>query len=240
MQQIDWKKYFLVFLITAAVFLTAVGLSQYFNNRKFSSLKAIQDDISIDILSSEIQYSLLEEKPCTDANNSALSNELADFSEKIQYSQNNNIGLSDDLLQLKKTYFLLEIKDYLLMKKIAQRCNIKSSFVLFFFTDKANCDDCEKQGDALTILREKYPELRVYSFDYTLDLSAIKALTTVYNIPADLPALVINEKTYTGFQDVDTIDKIIGPALAPKAEATKAATSKQKAATSTPATVTGR
>lgn len=67
---------------------------------------------------------------------------------------------------------------------------MKSVFVLYFYkTD--DCTDCEKQGYALTALREKYPGLRVYSFDYGLNLSAIETLIRIYKIKdTELPALV--------------------------------------------------
>src|SRR3972149_5566649 len=205
---IDWKKYLLVFLITAGIFLSAVYVTNYFNSRKINELKSIQDKISIDLLSSETQYALLEELACTDVNNSLLSPELASLADKIDFSEK-NIS-SSDIVELKKSYSLLEIKDYLLMKKISARCGLKNIFILYFYTTAENCTECVKQGFALDVLREKYPEVRVYSFDYNLiDLSAVKAMTSIYKIKdTALPALVIDSKVYTGFQDVETIEEI--------------------------------
>ena len=49
---IDWKKYLIVFLFTAGLFMSASYISNYFGNKKVDQLKSIQDKISIDILSS--------------------------------------------------------------------------------------------------------------------------------------------------------------------------------------------
>src|SRR3989344_5705422 len=206
---IDWKKYLLVFFITAGIFLSAVYLTNYFNGKKLSELRSIQDKISIDLLSSETQYALLEELSCSDVTNTFLSPELASLADKIEYSEK-NIGNNDEFIELKKSYSLLEIKDYLLMKKISARCGFKNIFILYFYTTAENCTECVKQGFALDVLREKYPEVRVYSFDYNLiDLSAVKAMTSIYKIKdTALPALVIDSKVYTGFQDVETIEEI--------------------------------
>jgi hypothetical protein len=206
---IDWKKYLLVFLITAAIFFTAISLSNYFNGMKFNELKSIQDKVSIDLLSSETQYALVEELSCKDVTNSFLSSELTDLAQKISYSEENLRG-SDQITALKKTYSLLEIKDYLLMKKLTARCGLRNIFILYFYTTAENCIECTKQGLVLDALREKYPEVRVYSFDYNLiDLSAVKAMTSIYKIKdTELPALVIDGNVYTGFQDVATIEKI--------------------------------
>lgn len=204
--KIDWKKYIIVFIITAGLFIIASYLSNYFTNKKIDQIKSIQNKISVDILSSETQFSLLQELSCKDVNSSILSQELSSLADKIIYSEK-NLGSNEDLTALKKYYSLLEIKDYLLMQKISSRCGLKSVFVLYFYDNEDRCKDCVKQSYVLDTLRAKYPEFRVYSFDYNLDLSAIKALISIYNVPADLPALVINKEVYSGFYSVEDIEK---------------------------------
>jgi thiol-disulfide isomerase/thioredoxin len=175
---------------------------------KLDELKSIQDKISIDLLSSETQYDLLAEMSCSDVANSSLTPALAELADKIAYSEK-NIG-SADVIELKKSYSLLEIKDYLLMKKISARCGFRNVFILYFYTTAENCEDCVKEGLVLDALREKYPTVRVYSFDYNLiSLSAVKAMTSIYKIKdTALPALVIDGAVYTGFNSVETIEKI--------------------------------
>ncbi len=202
----DWKKYVIVLFITATIFISGLWISNYLNSKKIDQLKLIEGKISLDLMSSETQFSLLQEQSCKDVSGTVLSSELNSLADKISYSEN-NIGVENvDVISLKKYYSLLEIKDYLLMKKIRERCGEKSIFVLYFYKNE-NCDDCTKQGYVLTSLREKYPELRVYSFDYNLDLSAIKTMTSIYKVPDDLPAIVINGKVYSGFQTIEEIEK---------------------------------
>lgn len=203
------KKYLIVFVITAAVFGSALYISNTLNGKKIDQLKAIQDNISVDILSSEVQFSLFEELSCKDVStNSVLSGELGTFADKIEYAEK-NLGSTEDISHLKRYYSLLEIKDYMLMKKISERCGQKSVFVLYFYANETDCTDCVKQGYILTDLRATYPELRVYSFDYNLDLSAVKALQQIYNIPQALPALVINGKVYAGLQTKEQIESVL-------------------------------
>lgn len=220
-QKVDWKKYIIVFIITCAIFGGAMVLSGYFNNRKLDQVKSIQDKISIDILSSETQFALLEDLSCKDVNRSILSQELNDLATKIEYSEKNIGTDNSEVMSLKRYYSLLEIKDYLLMNKISERCGKKSVFVLYFYTTSENCTECVKQGYVLTALREKYPDLRVYSFDYGLDLSAIKAMISIYKIEdTKLPALVINRNLVTGFKSVEDIEAAF-PALKTIAEPEK-------------------
>jgi len=208
-QQFDWKRYVIVFFITLGLFLTAIYLSNYFNNRKLNQLKTIQDNISIDILSSETQFSLLSELSCKSVSDSILSSELNELGKKIEWGQD-NIGNSSELTYLKKYYSLLEIKDYLLMKKISARCGVKSAFILYFYTTAENCGECIKEGIVLSTLKDKYPELRVYSFDFTTDLSAVRAMLDIYKIKdTKLPALVVDENVLTGFTSIEDLEKRI-------------------------------
>jgi len=206
---IDWKKYLIVLLITTGLFFTAIYLSNYFGNQKINQLKTIQDKISIDILSSETQFSLLSELSCKNISDSVISRELGELGNKLEWSQN-NLGANEEVTYLKKYYSLLQIKDYLLTKKISERCKVKSAFILYFYTTAENCSECEKEGLVLTTLREKYPELRVYSFDYSTDLSAVRSMLQIYKIEdTKLPAVVIEGDVLTGFRSIEELEEKI-------------------------------
>src|SRR3989344_4383915 len=140
---IDWKKYIFVFFITLGLFLSASYISNYFGDRKIQQLQLIQDQIAIDILSSETQFSLLSELSCKNISDSAFSSELGELGGKLEWSES-NLGAKDDVTNLKKYYSLLEIKDYLLMKRISERCKVKSAFILHFYTTAENCSECDR------------------------------------------------------------------------------------------------
>lgn len=220
-KSIQHKKYALVFIMTCVIFALAFYISNYFGNKKVADIKATADKISIDILSSETQYELLQESSCANFKNNVLSDEINAIGEKLSYAENQQGIDSADVKNLKRYYSLLEIKDYLLMKKIYHKCDIRPTNIIYFYSNN-NCDDCRKQGYVLTRLREEYPDVRIYTFDYDLDLNALATLISINKIKAPLPSIVINDKTYQGFQDIESIRKIV-PALA--ASSTKAASS---------------
>jgi thiol-disulfide isomerase/thioredoxin len=199
----NWKKYIWTLIITSLIFVTAIVLSNFFNNRKLNNLKDIEAKISTDIMSSETQYALLAEASCKDLSGDVLSKELNTFAEKLTYTEETVSKNSADLLRLKTYYTLLQIKDYLLMKKISIKCNTKPVFILYFYS--SDCPKCEQQGYVLTYLREKYPNLRVYSFDYNLANPALKTLISLHKIQNITPAMVINDKVYQGFIDKDEL-----------------------------------
>ena len=202
------KKYILVFFMTAGIFVIAFVISNYINNKRLDVIKTTSDKISIDILSLETQFDLFQESSCKSLTNSILSDEINALADKLSFTESQR-GINDsDVISLKKYYSLLEIKDYLLMKKVDIRCDTNPVSILYFYTNKENCSECTQQGYVLTRLRMDYPTLKVYSFDYDLDLNAIKTLISLYKIPTELPALVINGKTYNKFQSIEDIQKI--------------------------------
>jgi len=205
----EWKKYTYTFLITAVIFTTAIFVSNYFSQKKMNEIKDIESRISVDIIASETQFSLLSELSCREISSSLLSKELSNLGDKLAYTEENRGSDDSEVINLKKYYSLLQIKDFLLMQKIKDRCGSKTLSIMYFYSNEGDCNDCEKEGYVLTRLREDYPELRVYSFDYNLDLSALQTLVSVYNIEDKLPVLLIDDKVYYGLKTVDEIKEII-------------------------------
>jgi hypothetical protein len=239
--EVGWKKYAYTFLITAVIFATAIFASNYFNQKKINEIKDIESSISIDISASETQFSLLSELPCREISSSFLSKELATLGDKLSYTEENRGSDDTEVINLKKYYSLLQIKDFLLMQKIKDRCGSGATnsglSVMYFYSNKGDCSECQSEGFVLTKLRQDYPELRVYSFDYNLDLSALQTLISIYNIDKKLPVILINDKVYYGFKSIDDIKNIL-PALKEidtqkAAEATKAAKANQASSTKT-------
>ncbi|MEK7635077.1 MAG: hypothetical protein AAB446_01440 [Patescibacteria group bacterium] len=235
--EISWKKYAYTFLITAVIFMTAIYISNYFSQKKINEIKDIESQISIDISASETQFSLLSELPCREISSGLLSKELATLGDKLSYTEANRGSDDSEVLSLKKYYSLLQIKDFLLIQKIKDKCGSSSTnsglFIMYFYSNKGDCPDCQREGYVLTKLRSDYPELRVYSFDYNLDLSAVQTLISVYNVENKLPAILINDKVYYGFKSVDDIKEILPALKAIDIAKAKATTASSTKATST-------
>lgn len=202
--------YATAFLITAAIFLTAFFVSSFFNDRRIASVQTTQENIFIDILSLETQFDLLAEHSCRDiSERSVLSSEMRPLAERLSYLETQTSVNDDELIRLKRYYSLLQIKDFLLMKEVAAKCDLKPVFILYFYSNAGDCEDCEEQGYVLTGLSEVYPSLRIYSFDYNLDVSALQTLLSINNVEGELPALIINNNTYHGFRTRADIEKIL-------------------------------
>lgn len=221
-----WSTYGISFLITAAIFATAILVSNYFNTKRTAIIRSTQDSISVDILSLETQFDLLAEHSCASiSENSVLSREIYPLAQRLSYLESQSNVNQEELTRLKRYYSLLQIKDLLLMKRVTEKCRLRPVVILYFYSNAGDCEECEEQGYALTALSEQYPSLRIYSFDYNLDLSALQTLIQINDVSGPLPALVIKDKAYHGLTSVDDIKKIL-PELAKLPTATSTASSR--------------
>ncbi len=249
---INWPKYIVALIITSLIFGSALYVNNILMQKRTENVENVRDQIALDLLSSETQFNLLRETSCTNLGSNALSEELNSLAAKLELMEANDSGRkSAELIYLKKYYSLLEIKDFLLLSELKTKCAQKPLSILYFYGNGSDCPACAQTAIVLNALRQQYEDLRVYSFDTTLNLSALNTLKTTYKIDAqNLPALVINDKTYIGFKSIDEIKELI-PELkkidkqkeeaekAEKASSTKALNAEKAAASAPSTTATG-
>ncbi len=203
------------FAITIVIIGTVVYAISYLNHQRLAELTAIQNQLATDTLSIETQFSLLENAPCEDIETGTeLSQEVSVLGDRLSVAQerlgNNNQQVTD----LKKQYTLLQIRDYLLTQKLAKTCNIKPTVALYFYSNvPGSCEECDNASYNLSYLRQTYPNLRVYSFDYDLPLGALKTLIAVEKIEPQFPAFVINGKRSYGFTTLEEFEARFPKAL---------------------------
>jgi hypothetical protein len=227
-----WQRYFWAFVITAAIFGTAFYIASRIDSARINDIRSTEENISVDILSSETQFELLGNLDCqTLSQNTGLSDELNSLSSQLSVAESNLGTDNPEVVQLKEQYSLFEIKDYLLLQSIGQKCGIKPVYILYFYSNAGDCPDCSRAGDVLTYLRQTYPGLRVYSFDYHLDLSALHTLESLRQVQINsynpLPAFVINNRASVyGFKDLQQMQALI-PELKTLATSTATSTKSQ-------------
>lgn len=194
-------------LITVALMGTVAYAVNYLNKARLADLSAIEDQLSIDTLSLDTQFSLLESAPCdAAASSSALIGKLTDLGDRLSYAESQLGTANPQVVQLKQQYSLLEIRDYLATKQIAAACGTHPVTVLYFYSNAGDCADCDKAGYTLSYLHDTYPNVRVYSFDYNLDLGALQTLISLNKVKDQLPAFIVNGKKFYGFTSLADLE----------------------------------
>ncbi|MBU2579291.1 hypothetical protein KKA09_04235 [Patescibacteria group bacterium] len=208
-KKLNWKKHFLIFLLTSMIFGSGFLLSNFLLEKKIVQLTNLQQDLIIDILSLETQFSLLTQTPCGNLNEPDFTEQLRKIAQELSLIGNRLGEKNLDFLRFKKYYSILEIKNWLLLEKAAKDCKIDLVSIIYFYSDEKECPKCQDQQFVLNYIGEKYPFLRIYSFDYNLELSALRSLKSIYSLTKELPIIIINNKTYYGFLNKKELEEIL-------------------------------
>lgn len=202
-------KYFVVFIITTLVFLVGVWAGQIIVNYRFGNLEKAQMDLRTQTATLETQYLLIAQNPCFLLESTKLDQELYEMGEKLSHMEQTYGKNSEDVKGLKEYYSLLELRHWLFLEQIKTKCEKKDfTIILYFYSNLGDCEKCSDQGYILTFLREKYPNLKIYSFDVNIDNPALDWIRDSYRIK-ETPTLIINGEKHVGFIDEAEIIDII-------------------------------
>ncbi len=208
-KEINKGKYFLVFLFSTIIFVGGIFLGNNLSEKKLSRLNEIEQDIRVQIMGIELQYDLLEENPCDAEYSAPLTKELYELSDRLNYMEN-NLGVDHQgVLRSKEYYSMLELRQWLFLKRTNEECKRNNTLILYFYSNRGDCDSCEEQGYVLTYIRNKYPSVRVYTFDINIDNLALNTLKELYIKSDELPVIIIDDKVYYGFKNREQIEAII-------------------------------
>lgn len=109
---------------------------------------------------------------------------------------------AQDYVQLKREFTLMQLRDLLLVQKLANACNRTVDTALFFYTN--DCPDCTRQGEIGPLVKQARPEARIYAFDAGLGSPAVGALMGLYGVKS-FPSLVVNGKLVEGFTSAEGV-----------------------------------
>lgn len=194
--------------ITLALIATILLAVNYLNQMRIQELRALEDQLATDTLSIETQFALLAEASCEAlSGETVLSQEVGGIGDRLAFAEE-RLGANDpEVLRLKERYTLLQIRDYLLTKRIERTCGFSPVIALYFYSNvPGECTDCARAGYALSYLRQTYPALKVYSFDYRLDLAGLRTLINVERVEPTFPAFVIEGKRHYGFSTLEEFE----------------------------------
>jgi hypothetical protein len=205
-KKINKMKLLATFSLATLIFLVGIIFGNYVSNKKIGVIQDIEQDLRTDTVAAETQYLLLTQSPCRDVDTTPLTEELYQLGSKISYMENQLGEKNKEVIRLKEYYSILEIKHWLLLKKIQTDCKQDYNLILYFYSSKEACPNCEQQGFILNYIKKKHENTKIYSFDINNKNSALNTLKVMYNITGT-PSLVINDISSLGFKETVEIEK---------------------------------
>jgi hypothetical protein len=114
--------------------------------------------------------------------------------------------IQPDYVSLKRDYTLFSIRTWLLSLNIKEKCGEDIIPVLYFYSK--DCDKCIDQSYVLDSIKKEKPNFSAFIVDYNLDESIVKVIINVWNV-TKVPSFIINDKLYSGYQDLTRMREII-------------------------------
>lgn len=211
-KEITISKFLAALAISLLIFISGLWLGDFMNEERTKNIDLLQKDYTMNMQGFQVQYELLQDKPCEAFNSSQLTLELWKIGTRLTFLES-KLGPKDaNVKSLKENYHLLSLRHWLFMKQASKKCNKSFNSLLYFYSDSDICPDCEDQGNILTYIHKEYPVFNIYSFDSQIDNPAITAMKDLYNIN-HVPAIVFQDKTYQGFQSKKKVLEIIYPLI---------------------------
>jgi len=209
MNSLALRNSLIALVITILIIGTVVYAVSYLDRQRVAELSELQSQLATDTLNLETQYALLASAPCDDLSGSSeLSQEVSALGDQLSSAEGRLGETNPQVIQLKSQYTLLEIRDYLLTKQLAETCKVKPTVVLYFYSNEPGaCVDCDRASYALSYLHQLNPAMRVYSFDYNLNLGALKTLITVEKVQPKFPAFIVNGTRTYGFTTINDFER---------------------------------
>jgi hypothetical protein len=111
-----------------------------------------------------------------------------------------------EYVKLKRDYTLLSIRAWLLSLSVKEKCGEDVIPALYFYSK--DCDTCIEQSYVLDELKKENPNFSAFIVDYNLDEPIVRIIIRTYNV-TEVPSFIINDKLYSGFQNLAQMRRII-------------------------------
>ena len=214
-RKVSKKKYTIVFVFTALVFLVGMAIGWQFSNYLVNEITHNEDVLRARLFGIELKYDLMKKWDICEISSDELWEDRVYLGKQISALEK-RLGKEDSVVLIQKEFYqLVEIETYLLLEEIKEECEMDVKIILFFYTNKENDEMgnsavSEEQGTFLDSIYNKYGNrVAVFAFDINTDNPALNTLRDMYNIKV-APTLVINGEVYEGYRGYAPVVEILG------------------------------
>ncbi len=135
-----------------------------------------------------------------------LSTELWNIGKKLSLDDAmQNLG-DENYNYLKRKYHLMQIRAYILFKKLSETCDSGNHVILFYFSK--NDDDSFRQGIELDKIVQSH-NATVFAIEYSYS-KELKFLEDYYKISITPSIIVDYDEKFVGFADYEEVRTLIG------------------------------
>jgi len=213
-RKISKKRYVLVFILTAIIFSIGIFVGSKFTSYVVLDIEMSQEALKNQISGVDLKNEILKKVDICSLSWESLWKDKVELGNSVEMLER-RLGKNDpQVLFLKTNYQLVQVRTWLLLKDIKERCTTDTKIILFFYTNKKDDQKgdpelSEAQGVVLNALYKKYgSKVSIFSFDINIKNPAVETLIDIYGITS-APTIVIEDKTYLGFKSRFEIEEYL-------------------------------
>lgn len=113
-----------------------------------------------------------------------------------------------EFFALKRQFLLSNIQLWQVSQMERQYCYANHSDILYIYSSKPSCSECQVQGRMIDSVRAGCKNVRVFVMDIEESMTSLDIIKKKYEI-SSAPSLVIDGKTYTGVMDEAAIRQAV-------------------------------
>jgi hypothetical protein len=220
-RRISRNKLIFCFVLTTFVFLLGFVVGWFFNYSVIIDIDTQMEDMKIQLTALDLKDKIMEVSTANcDIPWDSIWKDKVELGSRLDILEE-RLGKNDEkVLTQKEFYQLVEIRTWLMLKKLREECKGNYSILLYFYTNKE--DDprgdyklSEYQGIVLNRVYEKHKNnLAIFSFDINTVNPALDVVREIYNINI-APTIVIDKsysdsvEIYEGFRDLNEVESYL-------------------------------
>lgn len=199
----------IAFILGTVIFVAIFALSYTISYSKLKGVFETQEQLKKDILSYDL-YGDFSGMHCENFNPYNYTGEMDRIGGLIGVLEERLGKDNFRVREQKEIYSMLEARHFSYILDYNKYCRGQINTILFFYSNLPEYKrKSEDLGYILTTLKNKEPEIMIYSFDYDLNASIISTLTQKYNI-SESGQIVVNEYAQnSSLQYLDEIQTLI-------------------------------
>ena len=212
MREFNKKRYLLALVLTSFIFIFGLMLGIVIENARTSYLEEFSIKQALDYKSLQLQYEYIDQLGA-EGNCEAISKtfdhaveSLENARERLEeYNQESTFN-KGEYDALKREYTLAQLRYWLLAEKTKELCDMELSTVVYFYSTKERCPECEQQAFILTYLKKIFDDkLLNFAIDgeYEGELM-IEILKDAHEI-TEFPTILVNNKKFDGLTSKEVI-----------------------------------
>ncbi|MBS3055311.1 MAG: hypothetical protein J4452_02345 [Candidatus Aenigmarchaeota archaeon] len=133
----------------------------------------------------------------------------AQLGERVSLYETSEKIKDDRFSFLKDDYTITLIRYWFFLDRMKTECNRTNFVTVLYFYSNDKCDDCNKQGLVLNVIKQTYQQdVMIFAIDSDSRLNVVDLLKKTYQVET-VPSLVVDGKKYDGLVSVEELKSVL-------------------------------